>query len=194
MSVNADTILLLLEQRHLNQHVLQAHDVAREAFLLPTMQVRDHREFNYLCQTYVQHHVAHVGQGRLSDPAAFGEAKEILNRAFGQDRFQEGYAAALQIALDGSEGGMRRILNELANALKQRALEQYFDHVYHEHINVLSKADNLALSRAFYERFGPILKRFGMDVDEHTFAWNTRAALEYHRQMIEQLLGIAKKL
>jgi len=58
----------------------------------------------------------------------------------------------------------------------------------------LSKDDNSALSRAFYERFGPILQRFGHDVTPDTFAWNTRAALDYHRQVLEHITGITKKL
>jgi hypothetical protein len=192
--MNVDRILELLDQRRINQDVLLAHDIARETFRLPTIAVRNHHEFNYLIQSYVQHHLTSVGQGQLSDAAAFGEAKQILNTRFGKDRFQEGYAAALQQALDGNEGGMRAVLNELATTLKQRALEQYLDHVFYEHINVLSKHDNRALSRAFFERFGPILRRFGMDVDEDTFAWNTRAALDYHRQVLEHILGIAKKI
>jgi hypothetical protein len=68
------------------------------------------------------------------------------------------------------------------------------DHVYYQHINVLSKDDNRALSRAFYQRFGPILKRFGHEVDEDTFAWNTRAALDYHRQVLEHISRIARKI
>jgi len=89
---------------------------------------------------------------------------------------------------------MRAVLNMIADTLKQRALAGYLDHVYYHHINVLSKDANRALSRAFYERFGPILKRFGHDVTEDTFAWNTRAALDYHRQVLEHITGITKKL
>lgn len=59
---------------------------------------------------------------------------------------------------------------------------------------MLSKDDNLALSRAFYERFGPILRRFDHEITEDTFAWNTRAALDCHRQVLEHISGIAKQL
>jgi len=36
--------------------------------------------------------------------------------------------------------------------------------------------------------------RFGHEVDEDTFAWNTRAALDYPRQVLEHIANIAKKL
>ena len=101
---------------------------------------------------------------------------------------------ALGQGLSGAEGGMRGILNTIADAFRRRALSEYVDHVFYEHINVLSKEDNLALSRAFFERFGPVLARFGMEVSEDMFAWNTRAALDYHRQVLEHVIGIAKKI
>ena len=194
MAVNADKILDLIGQDYVNKNVLMKHDVARESFKLPKMIVADHEEFKYLVTSYVEHHLTSVGDGAPTAANAFGEARGILDRAFEQDAYQEGYARALQMALDGSEGGMRAIVNEIADELKRRALRNYLDHVYYQHINVLSKEDNLALSRAFFERFGSILKRFGMDVDESTFAWNTRAALDYHRQVIEQIIGVAKKM
>lgn len=194
MSVDADRILDLIDQTRINRTVLLKHDEARETFRLPKVVVSDHQEFKYLISSYVEHHLRTVGEGTPSSASAFGEAKRILDNAFNQDQFQDGYARALQMALDGSQGGMRAILNEIADVLKRRALQDYMDHVYHQHINVLSKQDNLALSRAFFQRFGPILQRFGHDVDEDTFAWNTRAALEYHRQAIEHITGIAKKI
>lgn len=194
MSVDVDRILGLLDSTQINRAVLQQHDVARETFTLPTMIVRDHQEFKYLITSYVEHHARTVGEGVPTPAAAFGEAKRILDRSFNEDHYQDGYAHALQMGLDGSQGGMRAVLNAIADTLKQRALGDYLDHVYHQHINVLSKDDNRALSRAFYERFGPILKRFGHEVDEDTFAWNTRAALDYHRQVLEHISGIARKL
>jgi hypothetical protein len=67
------------------------------------------------------------------------------------------------------------------------------DHLYYQHLNVLSKDDNRVLSRAFYPRFGSILRRFGHEVDEDTFTWNTRAALDCHRKILEHINGMAKK-
>ena len=192
--MDVDRILDLLSQDRINREVLQQHDVARESFQAPSVTVRDHQEFKFLVTSYVEHHKRVTDGGTPGPAAAFGEGKRILDKAFGQDQFQEGYAAAMQAALSGANGGLRQVLNEIADALKHHALNEYMDHVYHQHINVLSKEDNRELSRAFFQRFGPILQRFGVQVDQDTFAWNTRAALEYHRQVIAQITGIARKL
>lgn len=194
MSVDVDRILDLLDQTRISRQLLLAHDEARENFRLPSMTARDSREFKWVVTSYYQHHMRHTGQGNPSEEDAFGEAKRILDSLFSEDPYQEGYNAALQMARDGARGSLRDILNQLADAIKRRHLQKFTDHVFYEYIDPLSKADNRALSRAFYHRFGAILRRFGYEVDEDTFAWNTRAALEYHRQVLEKILGIAKKI
>jgi hypothetical protein len=194
MSIDVDRILRLLDQSRINRDVLMAHDEARETFRLPTMRARDAREFKWIVTTYYQHHVRHAGQGTASEEEAFGEAKRLLDTVYTKDPFQEGYNVALRMGLDGSQGGLRDVINQIADTLKARHLQKYMDHVYFDHINPLSKTENMELSRAFYHRFGPVLQEFGFEVDEMTFAWNTRAALEYHRQVLEHLFGIAKKI
>jgi len=194
MSVDVDRILRLLDQSRVNRDVLMLHDEARESFRLPSMRARDAREFKWIVATYYQHHVRHTGQGTASEEDAFGEVKRLLDGIYNEDPYQEGYNVALRMGLDGGRGGLREVVNQIADALKRRAMQKYMDHVYYDHISPISKADNLELSRAFYHRFAHILREFGAEVDETTFAWNTRAALEYHRQVLEQIFGIAKKI
>jgi len=194
MTMDVNHILDLLDQMQINRRVLQKHDVARETFLLSTIVVRDFEEFKDILTGYVQHHYSTVGEGLLSNERAFGEGKRILLNSYSRDRHQDGYVAALQDAIDGSNGGMRSILNEVAEAVKRRALDEYVDHVYHQHIDPQSRGTRVVLSRAFYDRFGNILSRAGIEIDEHSFACDPRAALDYHRQVIEKILGIGKKM
>lgn len=193
---DVDRILDLLDHGKIERKVLLRHDEARERFSLPSMVVSSAREFKFFLEKYVQHHWEYTGQGRLSPERSFSEARRILDGIFSDDPYQEGYVAALQMGLDGTKGGMREILNQVATALKRRHLQDYSDHVFYEHIDPLSKADAVALGRAYYRRFGEILRRFGCEVpsDELSFASNPRAALEYHRQVLERILGIAKKI
>ena len=86
------------------------------------------------------------------------------------------------------------VLNELADALKSRALNDYIDHVYppaHQSSR-LEGGQPRALEGLLRALRPCCSRRFGVEVDEDTFAWNTRAALDYHRQVIEQVSGIAK--
>lgn len=189
--LSLDAILDLLDQRRINREVLMKHDVARERYGARSLQPADAPEFHEALVHYVQHHLRSVGEGESSREAAFGEAKRILDHAFSKDLFQEGYNVALQHALDG---GMLEVLNELHAGLKRRALQEYMDAIYYKHVDPLSRADNVALSRAFYERFHPTFKRAGFEFNELTFASNTRAAFEYHRQAIEIVLGFGRSM
>ena len=194
MPANIDRILDLLDHSRIEKQTLIKHDEARENFRLPKMIPADSREFKYFITKYYQFHQEFTGQGKPSEEDAFGEAKRLLDGVYSEDPYQEGYVAALQMALDGARGGMREILNQIATTLKRRHLQKYSDHVYYEHIDPLSKADNRALSRAFFARFGPILQQVGFPYTEDDFAWNTRAALEYHRQVLERIIGTVKKV
>lgn len=193
-SIDVERILDLMDQGHINREVLLPQDHARETFRLPSITARNYQEFEYLITSYMQHHYLETGEGKRSRASCFGEAKHILDQAFNKDPYQDGYNQAMQMGIDGSKGGMRMVLNEITEVLKRRALQHHMDHIFHHHVDARSKAHNLALSRAFFRRFGTILRRFGYEVDENTFAWNSRAALEYHRQVLEHIFGIVKKI
>lgn len=192
--VDVDRILGLLDQSKINREVLMADDEARETFRLPTLRARDHREFKYIVTVYYQHHMAYTGQGKPSEDQAFGEVKRLLDNVFSEDAYQEGYNIAMEYGIDGERGGMREVLNRITEELKRRHLQKYIDAVFHEHVDVRSKADNMELSRAYFRRFGSVLEKFGVRVEPDTFAWNTRAALEYHRQVLEKIFSISKRV
>lgn len=194
MSADIDTILSLLVPDFINKNVLMKHDQARESFRKVPITVPDFEAFANELAEYVKHHHAAVGDGTPSSEAAFGEAKRILMNVFADDPYQEGYSVALQMGLGGAGGGMRAILNELAEQLKRQGLHNYKDYVFNTHLNVLSKDDNERLAAAYVVRFRDILSRFLPHLDEKTFASNIRAAFEYHLHVVEEILRVARKI
>lgn len=194
MSADIDAVLSLLVPDFINKNVLMKHDVARESYRNVPITVPDFQAFANQIAEYVKHHHTAVGDGTPSSEAAFGEAKRILSNVFADDPYQEGYNVALQMGLGGAGGGMRAILNEIAEQLKRQGLHNYKDYIFNTQINVLSQADNERLAKAYFDRFRDILKRFLPHLDEKTFAGNVRAALEYHLQVVEDILRVARKL
>jgi len=194
MALDVMALLEKFNRDYINRTVLAKHDEARALFRLPTIRVRDHREFNYLLTTYIQHHHQAIGDGVPPNAAAFGEGKRILEQAFNKDRHQDGYAVALQMALDGSQGGMRHILNEVTDAIKRRAYQDHIDNTFLNTVNVLSKKDNMDLAKAFFAHFRPTLERFGYTFDETSFVHDTRAAIEYYAEVLESIFRTAKKI
>ncbi len=194
MSSKIDALLDLLKPDHVNKAVLMPHDLARESFRLDTVVVADHQAFVRRIEEYVQHHYSCVGNTNCSVDLAFGEAKRILNGVFGEDPYQEGYSVALAMGLSGAGGGMRAIFNALADQLKRQALQNYKERVFNLYVDIFSPTDNEALAREYFARFGPVIRRFAPNVNEKTFASNVRAAVEYHLQIVEEIIRVARKM
>ena len=132
-SIDVERILDLMDQGHINREVLLPQDHARESFRLPSITARNYQEFEYLITSYMQHHYQKTGEGERSRASCFGEAKHILDQAFNKDPYQDGYNQAMQMGIDGSQGGMRMVLNEVTEVLKRRALQNHMDHIFHHH-------------------------------------------------------------
>lgn len=194
MSVDLDRILELLMPSRVNLEVGMAHDEARERFSPHTLKPRDWREFKLIVTTYYQHHQRCTGQGTPTEEQAFGDVKRLLDNLFEEDEFQKGYNIALQMALEGQDGGLRQVLNKIADALRGSHLRKYFDHVYGEYINPLSGDDLDELSHAYFRRFGHLMQQFGIRFDERTFGRNPEAALRYHLEALEKIFKISRRV
>lgn len=191
MALDIEKILDLIDETKLNRIVGQVHDEARETFKLRRMFVENAREFKWLITSYHRHHMNYTGQGTPSEDSSFGEVRNLLDRLYDKDPYQDGYNVALMEALQGK---LQDVINQIAASLKGRAMRNYQDHVYFDYVDPLSKEDNRALSRAFFARYGSDLRRFGQPFDPDSFAWNTRGALEYLRGVINLIRLNARKI
>ncbi len=188
--IDIDAILDQLDPEVINIQVLMKHDVARERYQPVSLQCADGREFQEAVTRYVRHHQQAVGEGTPSEDAARDTATGILDRAFSDDPFQEGYTVAEQLAVDGR---LHEVLNELHAGLRGRAQGAYLKGVFLRHIDPLSRSDHLELSRAFYERFRTVFERAGIVLDEQSFMGNTRALFEYYRQVLDSIYSRGRR-
>lgn len=189
-----DLLLERLNPEVIDRDLLSRHDEAREQYAPVPIRARDHQAFAAILTSYVIHHHTYVGDGSPVASSAFSEARRILEGAYSEDPYQDPYAAALLAGTLGSLGGMRRIIDTIADGIKRRALQEYKDWLFYTYVNVLSPSDNQALAHAYFERFGPLLTRFAPNVDEKTFATNVRAAIEYHLDAINLIRRNARRL
>ena len=180
--IDMEAILNQLNPERINVEILMKHDVARETYQPLSLECRDGNEFQQAVTRYVQHHQQVVGEGTPSEDSARALAKSILDAAFSDDPFQEGYLVAEQLAIDGK---LHEVLNELHSGLRGRAQGAYFNGVYLRHLDPLSRSDNIALSEAFYERYKDTYARAGIVLERHSFMGNSRALFEYLRQILD---------
>jgi hypothetical protein len=193
--IDVEEVLPLLMWDYINKKVLMPHDIAREAYKARAMRVPDYREFKEQIEAYIRYHHQAVGEGTPSPEMAFAEAKRILDGVFGEDPFQEGYTVALQQAVTGEEGGMRAILNVLADQLKRQALNSYKDWIFEMYVDRLeSQAESEALAHAYFKKFGAMIRPNVPGLTEKAWASNVRAGLEYHLRVVETIERNARKI
>lgn len=125
-------LLAALDERRIAQQVGIPHDEARMSFRLERNTVRDWDEFEAIIGAYYTHHSSRcvaVGS-RMAPQDARTEAKELLEREYrrqtgGMGRQDGLIVAAFNAAHDGTDGGLRKILDIIADALRQKAVANY---------------------------------------------------------------------
>ena len=179
-------VMQLLDREWVYRHVLRAHDQARESFHARSLSVATAGEFADAVAGYVQHHVRKVEGTELSPTAAAGLAVGVLREGFERGALADGYLAALAAGLGKTQGGMPDVFNGLARGLRERALRNHVEAVFHAHIDPLSARSCRALARALHERYAGAFARLGQLLDEVLVSqeplrvlWRIREALEH---------------
>ena len=149
-----DRMLRELDERFVAQRIGIPHDEARLSYRLDRNTVIDYREFEWIIGDYYNHHftacVSHGG--RLTSTEATSRAKEILEAEY--KRRGGNVNNAYNDAHDGTEGGLRGILDVLANHLKAEAVERHIRQVFDRYVTPISWEEKVEIMRQFLARFG----------------------------------------
>ena len=124
-----DTLLAALDEREIAQRIGLRHDEARMRYPLHSNTVGVFDEFSDIIADYYNHHFSCVSNGgSLSRSDAAGRAKEILEREY--RRRNSDIVGAFNDAHDGTNGGLRVVLDTIAEALKAEFVERYIRDVF----------------------------------------------------------------
>ena len=152
-----DRLLAELDERVIARRVGIPHDEARMAYRLSSNTVTDFDEFTRVIAAYYRHqYAACVARGgALSRADAAGEAKAILEQEY---RRRNGtIVSAFNDAHDGTNGGMRALLDIIAEALKAQAVERYARDAFDRNVNPNAWDEKVAIIRQFLDRWGTSL-------------------------------------
>jgi len=125
-----DYLLAALNERTIAQQVGLRHDEARMQYHLPSNTVRTFDEFGNVIADYYGYHFQCVSNGgSLSPMDAAGRAKEVLDQEYRRRR-QSDIVGAFNDAHDVTNGGLRVVLDTIAEALKVEFVERYIRDVF----------------------------------------------------------------
>ena len=147
-----DSLCDALDEVEIARNVGIAHDEARAAYGLSKNTVSSFDEFNNLIAGYYSYHIGHcvVQGGRIANFEAAGRASEILEREY--RRHGGNLMSAYKDANDGTNGGMRIILDVIAEQLKEESVERYVRHAFNRHVDPTSWNQKVDIIQQFIDR------------------------------------------
>lgn len=129
-----DSMLQELDELYLAQNVTRPHDEARMQYRLESITVGSDVEFDDLIAHYYNHHFTRCfsGGGNLSRAEAAGRAKQIIRQNY--RRHGRDILDAYRDGKEGTNGGMRAILDILMEDLKAEAIENHVRDVFDRYV------------------------------------------------------------
>ena len=147
------SLIAMLEEREIARVVGIPHDEARMRFPLRANTVSSFDEFSEILADYFNHHYAAcLSGGGFSVSQASSRAKGVIENEY--RRKGGDIVMAYNDAHDGTNGGMRALLDIIANQLKVEAVESYIKDVFDRHVAPNSYDEKVEIMRQFIASFG----------------------------------------
>jgi len=147
-------LLQELDERVIVDRVGRFHDDARISYRLAGNTVPNFDEFTHVIADYYNHHFTRcvAGGGGLSRSEAAGRAKELLER---QRRRGEGdIVGDFNDANGGTNGGLRVVLDKIADGLKAECVERYIRDAFDRHVAPNDWDQKVEIIRQFIRQAG----------------------------------------
>lgn len=152
------SLLQAMDDRTIAQRVTWLHDEVRMRFPLRSNTTNDFGSFEQIIGDYTSYHYKECISrgGTLSPGEARSMAKGILEREY--QRRRGNIVTAFNDARYGTNGGLRHILDIIADALKAQSVEHYLRDIL-DHIGASpdSWSEKVSLVRDFIVEYGAFL-------------------------------------
>jgi len=147
-------LLADLDELAIARNVGIPHDEARMRYSLHKNTVQNYAEFADIITDYYSHHMREcvIHGGRLNRAEASGRAKEALQMEY--KRLGGDINTAYNDAHDGTNGGLRIVLDKLADRIKEEAVSHYVRDAFDRHVEPVSWEQKVEIMRQFMAKYG----------------------------------------
>lgn len=152
-----DYIMAATDELAIAKNVAGPHDDVRMKHSLERNTVNSFKELDEKMTGYYIYHMSQavLHGGYLSRSEASGRAKEIIDQDY---RRQGGNInTAYNDAHDGTNGGLRVILDRIAERLKAESVERYIRNVFDTYVDPTAWEEKVEIMRQFLSRYGHML-------------------------------------
>lgn len=187
-------IMSALDEREIARCVAVPHDQARIEYPLSSNTVENFGQFSDEISDYFNHHharcVSHGGSFGRDD--AYGKVKELLENEY---RKKHGdIVSAFNDAHDGTNGGMRVVLDTIAESLKAEAVGNYITSIFDRYVTPNSWEDKVSIIRQFITYSGPYLSSSIISSQPERYAQNYSELIRSYTEGLRQTSSMFRRL
>jgi hypothetical protein len=170
------------------------HDEARIRYPLRSNTIGNFDEFsNAIADYYNYHFTTCVSRGgHLSRSEAAGRAKELLEKEY--RRRNDDIVTAFNDAHDGTNGGMRVVLDNIAEGLKADSVERYIRDAFDRHVAPNSWEDKVEIIRQFIAFCGPLLSSSVSAGQPERYAQNYQELIRSYVDGLQRASSVFRRL
>jgi len=150
-----DVLLSALDERTIALQVGIEHDQTRATYRDYSVVINGYREFERVIADYYKHHYSRcmARGGHLDHSQASSYAKAIISEEY-RRKTRGDINSAFDDARHGTNGGMRNILDIVANGLKLQAVENYIRSVFDRVVTPVEWHEKVEIIRQFIDCCG----------------------------------------
>lgn len=189
-----NSLLGYLDERAIARNVAIPHDEKRMQYHLSSNTVTDWDQFRDIITGYYNcHYTGCVSRGgRLSSGEAYGRATELLEKEY---RKKGGdLVSAFNDAHDGTNGGLRSVLDIICEAIKVESVERYVRDMFDRHVAPNSWDQKVDMIRQFIAYAGPYLSSSIVVSQPERYAQNYSELIRSYVEGLRQTSSMFRRL
>jgi hypothetical protein len=189
MSDKQELIDKILDDLHIDtiaRRYEYVHNMVRERWEVKKYRPKDYHECHrYLAKYYSYHFATALRVDVVVPPErAFYEVRRILDKA------QGGFAGHIGNAVRGRHGGMKALVDLIAEELKNEAIEQYITYTINIAIDNLDWNMRIELMRQYLKRYSKHMLPGEYMKSPEELAASYESVIKYHMQMVNSYRNI----
>ncbi len=190
----ASSLISELDERNIAQRNGIKHDTARMRYFLKSNTVNTFNEFNWVIGDFYNYQfTACVSQGgKLSTAEASSRAKELIEREY--RRRGSDIVGAYNDAHDGTNGGLRAVLDVIAEGLKAESVERFIRDTFDRYVTPNSWNKKVEIIRQFIDYCGNHLSSSIRRDQPERYAHNYQELIQSYVTALQQTSSIFRRL
>ena len=189
-----ESLLSAMDELAIARNIGIPHDKARMNYSPGTNTVGSFDEFNDVIADYYNFHVSRcvVHGGYLSHTEAAGRAKEILEQEY--RRRGGNIITAYNDAHDGTNGGLRIILDKIAESLKEESVANHIRQAFDSYVAPNSWEQKVDIMRQFIARYGHLLSS-SIQIDQpERYATNYEELIRAYVESLKRTSSVFRRI